>query len=136
MNHLVLTAGRMLIVLAGTALPALSQAQTSGDPTKPAPAWLALQPKPPGAPVEVERGTPGAQIVIVGPARKFAMVDGEAVRMGETYKGSKLLSVGPDGVIWQTDGHRELTTMTPGVVKTDPAIRQSKQPGAKPGQKH
>lgn len=132
MNQPLLFVGRLLFVIVGLASSSLIHAQTAGDPTKPAPAWLALQPKLLGAPVEVERGTPGAQIVIVGPARKFAMVDGQAVRPGETYKGSKLLSIGPDVVIWQTDGHRELTTMTPGVVKTDPAIRQSKQPGAKP----
>ena len=132
MNQPKLPAGRLILVIAGIMASALSHAQSTGDPTKPSPAWLALQPRHPGAaPVEVERGTPGAQIVIVGPARKFAMVDGQAVRPGETYKGSKLLEVGPDGVIWQTEGRREMTSMSPGVEKTDPVARQSKQPGAK-----
>lgn len=127
-----LPAGRLLLMIIGLAASALSYAQTSGDPTRPAPAWLALQPKSSGAAaVEVEAGTPGAQIVVVGPTRKFAMVDGHAVRPGETYKGSKLLTIGPDVLIWQTEGRREVTSMSPGVQKTDPAARQSKQPGAK-----
>ncbi len=135
MNQTKLPAGRLLVLIAGLAASALSYAQ-SGDPTKPAPAWLALQSKVPGAAVEVERETPGAQIVIIGPSRKFAMVDGHAVRPGETYKGSKLLGIGPEGVTWQTEGRRELTTMSPGVAKTDPAARLTKQPGAHPGPKH
>lgn len=129
--------GRMLLVITGLASPALAYSQGSGDPTKPSPVWLALQPVPSrGAAAEVEGGTPGAQIIVVGPARKFAMVDGQAVRPGETYRGSKLLGIGHEGVTWQTDGHREFTSMSPGVQKTDPAARQSKQPGAKPGPKH
>ena len=137
MNQPILPSGRLLLLIVGLAASAFAHAQTSGDPTKPPPAWLALQPKPPGAAaVEVDAGSPGAQIVVVGPTRKFAMVDGQAVRPGETYKGSKLLVIGPDGLIWQTEGRRELTSMSPGVQKTDPAARQSKQPGAKPGQKH
>jgi len=133
-NQPTLHAGRLLLLLVGIAASAPAIAQTSGDPTKPPPVWLAMQPRPPGAvaAVEVEAaGTPDTQIIIVGPARKFAMVDGQAVRPGETYKGSKLLSIGPDGVIWQTEGRREVTSMSPGVQKTDPAARQSKQPGAK-----
>lgn len=136
MNHAILPAARLLFAIAGLVISALAYAQSSGDPTRPPPAWLALQPRLPGAPVEVERGTPGAQIVIVGPSRKFAMVDGQAVYPGETYRGSKLLGIGHDGVTWQTDGHREKTSMSPAVQKTDPASRQSKQPGAKPGPKH
>jgi len=132
MNQPTLSAGRLLFVIAGLAASAVSHAQASGDPTRPPPVWLALQPKLPGAPsVEVDAGTPGAQIVVVGPTRKFAMVDGQAVRPGETYKGSKLLAIGPDGLMWQTEGRRELTSMSPGVQKTDPAARPSKQPGAK-----
>lgn len=133
MNQPSLHVGRLLLLLGGIATSVLAIAQTSGDPTRPPPAWLAMQPRPPGAAaVEVDAvGTPGAQIIIVGPARKFAMVDGHAVRPGETYKGSKLLSIGPDGVTWQTEGRREFTSMSPGVQKTDPAARQSKQPGAK-----
>jgi hypothetical protein len=137
MNQSILPSGRLLLLIVGLATSAFTHAQTSGDPTKPPPAWLALQPKAPGAAaVEVEAGTPGAQIVVVGPTRKFAMVDGHAVRTGETYKGSKLLVIGSDGLIWQTEGRRELTSMSPSVQKTDPAARHSKQPGAKPGQKH
>jgi hypothetical protein len=123
---------RLLLLTLGVVLCALSHAQTTGDPTRPAPVWQALHPKLPGAAVEVAPSTPGAQIVIVGPARKFAMVDGEAVRPGETYKGSKLLAIGPDGLIWQTEGRREMTSMSPAVQKTDPASHQTKQPGAKP----
>lgn len=131
MKQSILSAPRLLLLILGMAASSFSFAQ-SGDPTRPAPEWLALQPRLPGATaVETDRGTPGAQIIVVGPSRRFAMVDGQAVRPGETYRGSKLLGIGDEGVTWQTDGHREFTSMSPGVQKTDPAARQSKQPGAK-----
>lgn len=131
MNQSIFPVGRLIFLIAGMAVSALAHGQASGDPTKPAPAWLALQPKAPGAAAEVAAGTPGAQIVITGPARQFAMVDGQAVRVGETYKGSKLLAIGSEGVTWQTEGRREFTSMSPAVQKTDLASRPTKQPGAK-----
>jgi MSHA biogenesis protein MshK len=131
MSQTALHAGRLLLAIAGLATTALCHAQASGDPTRPPLVWLALQPKLPGAVAEAAPVTPGAQIVIVGPARKFAMVDGQAVRPGETYRGSKLLAVGDDGVTWQTEGQPQSTSMSPGVEKTDPAARRSTPSAAK-----
>jgi hypothetical protein len=109
------------------AVPALAQT----DPTRPAPVWLALQPKVPGAAIEAEPATPGTQIIVAGPSRTFTMVDGQPVRPGETYKGSKLLGIGPDGVTWQTGGSRELSSMSPGVEKSVPAAHPPQPAGAK-----
>lgn len=120
---------RFLVLLALLAVAPV-QAQTA-DPTRPAPAWLALQPKTPGFVAEVETGTPGTQIIVAGPSRTFTMVDGQPVRPGETYKGSKLLGIGPNGVTWQTGASRELSSMSPGVEKTVPAAHLPQPAGAK-----
>lgn len=126
-----LPSDRLLLLLAGLFVAAPLHAQASGDPTRPAVAWLAVQPKLPGAVVEAAPGTPGAQIVVSGPSRKFAMVDGNAVRTGETYKGSKLLGIGADGLTWQTGDKLEMSSMSPAVIKAPPATQQPQPPGMK-----
>lgn len=127
-----LSSDRLLLLLAGLFVAVASHAQAVSDPTRPAIAWLAVQPKATGVVVaEPESGTPGAQIVVVGPSRKFAMVDGNAVRTGETYKGAKLLGIGSDSLTWQNGEKREMASMSPAVVKTPPATHQPPPPGTK-----
>ncbi len=57
------------------------------------------------------------QIVVIGPERKFAMVNGQMVRPGETYRGSKLVAINEDGAVWRRDGVTEKSSMSPGVSK-------------------
>ena len=95
-------------------------AQALADPTRPPAAWLAAQPRAPGAEVVAEPTTPGVHIVVMGPTRKFVMVDGQAVRQGETINGSRLAAIDQDGVVWQRGGTREKSSMSPNVQKTEP----------------
>lgn len=111
-----------LAVLAAT----LVQAQTMGDPTRPASAWLAAQDPRMAAQALADSATPGVQIVVVGPARKFAIVNGHAVRPGETYNGSKLMAVDQGGIVWQKDGTSETSSMSPSVVKTASRSHEAK----------
>src|SRR5690349_10901018 len=93
-------------------------AQTLADPTRPAAAWLAAQPAKPGASAPSEPGTPGAQIVVVGPSRKFAIVDGQAVHAGDRHNGAKLVDIDKDSLVWQRGTSSERSSMHPAVEKT------------------
>jgi hypothetical protein len=57
-------------------------------------------------------------VVVSGANRKFVLVDGNAVHPGETYRGAKLLSIAPNGPVWQRGGARETDTMSPNVEKS------------------
>ena len=104
-----------LAVALGLGTLAPSQAQT--DPTRPASAWLAAQQQGVSGDPLAEPSAPGVQIVVIGASRKFAMINGHPVRQGETYNGAKLLAVNEDGAVWQRDGAKEKSSMSPGIQK-------------------
>lgn len=104
-----------LLAVLATAAPCLAQALA--DPTRPAAAWLAAQPRPPGAPAADETSSHGVQITVTGPTRRFAIVDGYAVRVGETHNGAKLVAINQDGVVWQRGGVQEKSATSPAVQK-------------------
>jgi len=105
-------------------------ADAVADPTRPAAEWLAAQPVVPGAEEAGYDLAPGVRVLVIGPARKFAIIDGQMVRQGETYNGAKLVSVRPEGVVLQRDGSKERLSMSPAVVKkvrvSKPAASRSK----------
>jgi hypothetical protein len=113
---------------------ATAQAQTATDPTRPPDAWLALQPQVAGGTVVTDSVAPGVQIIVTGPARKFAIIDGQLVRYGVAHNGAKLVGIRPESVVLQKDGNRETLSMSPAVVKN---INVSKPVPRKPkrGQK-
>jgi hypothetical protein len=93
-----------LVVLAWTGGTAV--AQGVADPTRPPPRLNAPQPgSTGGAPVAEpeERPAPTATIVVAGPSRQFAIVDGHLVRVGETYNGSRLKAVSIRGAVWEKE---------------------------------
>lgn len=111
------SAPRML-ALAACLSAVMVQAQT--DPTRPSAAWLAAQPRTAGAEAPADARTPEAQIVVLGPSRKFALVNGEPVHAGETYAGAKLVAIDADGILWHRAGAEARSTMSPAVEKTAP----------------
>ncbi|ROZ68587.1 hypothetical protein [Ramlibacter sp. WS9] len=104
------------------------------DPTRPAPAWLAAQAAKPGAEPVAEAATPEVQIFVTGPTRRFAMVDGEAIRPGDTHNGAKLVAINADGAVWQKGGVLEKTLVNSSVEKTEPG-RQTPLQGSPKVQK-
>ena len=64
------------------------------DPTQPAPAWLAAQAKP-GSLTSEQDAAPRLQLLLIGPSRKYAIISGQEVKLGGTYKDSKLVAVRP-----------------------------------------
>lgn len=125
-----LSPSRVRVAAAGLVMLASAAAQAQFDPTRPHPAWLAaqIQATQSGAPeVTPEPPIPNAQILVTGPSRRFAIVDGKAVSPGQTYNGSKLLSIDGADTVWQRSAGREKSSMTPGVDKSLPGKGKREQ---------
>lgn len=107
-----------------------AHAQLLADPTRPAAEWLATQPVLPGGEVAGSGAESGVQVLVIGRARKFAIVDGQLVRQGESYNGARLVGIRHDGVVMQRDGSKETLSMNPAVEKkvraSKPAVRKGK----------
>ncbi len=127
--HLLPIRGRATVAVLALVTSAAAQAQF--DPTRPDPTWLAaqIQATQSGEQTEVkpEPPIPTAQILVTGPSRKFAIVDGKTVSPGETYNGSKLLSIEGADTVWQRSAGREKASMTPGVDKSLPGKGKREQ---------
>jgi hypothetical protein len=128
---LAFTATAVLIVWAGTA-----RAQSNVDPTRP-PAFM-----PPGAQSGAAQSEevapesiPAARIIVGGASRRFVVVDGHMVRVGETYRQAKLVDVNREGAVWLRKGVYELdhgggriSKVSPGAVgvrSAKPASRKA-----------
>lgn len=111
---------RYFVVLLLVGLGRIGVAQTPGqtDPTRPAPEWLAAQaPVPADEALGPASAPAGVQVIVIGPTRKFAIIDGQMVRFGQTYNGAKLVGIRPEGVVLQKDGVKEKLSMSPAVTK-------------------
>ncbi len=90
---------------------------TLSDPTRPPAAWLAaMQPDIQGVAAKVgQGGSSGVQLILVGKTRKLALVNGQVVKPGDIYNGSKVLAIKPGEVVVQ-DASKSLK-LTPDVEK-------------------
>jgi hypothetical protein len=123
------SSGPWLLAFLGSAVLAPAVAQMQRDPTRPSAVWLAAQPQAPGAAAAVEQAAPEAQIVVTGPARQFAMVDGQPVRVGQSYNGAKLIAIEADGLVWQRNGTREKFGIGAGIHKQ---VKRAEPPAVTP----
>ena len=95
------------------------------DPTLPPPAWLAAQPGAQGAAATAEQDA-GMQLILIGQSRKLAVIDGQVVKPGDTYKGSKVLAIKPGEVVLQ-DASKSMK-LTPNIEKkviTPPPLKKT-----------
>lgn len=114
-------------VLAACALCIPFSVAFGADPTKPPKAWLAAQPG--GMPEEAaDHDAKETPIVVTGRGGGFVMFKGHAVKPGETYNGAKLVSVGPEGAVWERDGKREGPAANPAIQKTAAATAGGDKP--------
>ena len=104
-------------LVVGVSAMGLAQADSLTDPTRPATEWLAAQPVAPGSQPAVSSAALEVQVLVIGHSRKFAIIDGQLVRLGEAVNGAKLVAFHADGVVLQKDGNKEKLSMTPAVVK-------------------
>lgn len=96
----------------------IAEAGVVNDPTVPPAEWLALQPTPAGKAASVVEPPMEIQVVIIGRARKLAVIDGQIVRVGDEHKGSKVLAIRSDQVV-KAEVEKSLL-MTPDVIKKAP----------------
>ena len=90
-------------------------AGVTNDPTVPPPEWLALQPIIASKATTSIEPPMEIQLVLIGRTRKFAMIDGQIVKAGDVYKGSKVSAISADQVTMD-DAVKSLS-MTPDVTK-------------------
>ena len=96
-----------LLFAASTSQAALAQALN--DPTRP-PSASSLQATGEASPSRL-------QSVLISPARKIAVIDGRAVRLGERVGDATLIAIAPSQVTLQRGARYETLRMHPAVQK-------------------
>jgi len=109
--------------------------QGLSDPTRPPPAWLAAQAKkadglqdassalPAASPgvsaagVAEGEAAPRLQSILIGPSGKHAIINGQLVSVGATYKDAKLVEVSPTEVVLLSEHGRQTLKLFPDVEK-------------------
>lgn len=104
-------------------------ADTLPDPTRPPDAWLALQPATADSPQASKGDEAGLSVIVLGPTRKFAIIDGQLVRQGHSANGVRLVSLRSESAVVQTDNSTDRLSMSPAVVKK---IRPAKPAASRP----
>jgi hypothetical protein len=102
----------MALVL-GCLSPAWGQKLT--DPTRPPPAWLAAQPKTAAA-AEQEVASQ-LQSLLIGPARRYAIIDGQLLGVGDTFRDARVVAVRPGEVVLRSERGTETLKLFPDVEK-------------------
>ena len=73
----------------------------------------------------------GLRVTVVGRAKKFAVIDGQVVKPGDTYNGTKVLAIKPGEVVVRENDSSKSLKLAPGVEKKSPAA-----PKKRPASKH
>ena len=97
-----------------------SQAQTGQtiDPTRPPNAWFtAIAPATSINEISPEIDPLGVQILVIGATRRFAVIDGNLMHVGQTHQGTKLLAISAQSVRIGRDGTTVELRLTPNVRK-------------------
>ena len=74
------------------------------DPTRPPQVWLDAQPKAPGTPAILEQATvPRLQSLLIGPSRRYAIIEGQVVGVGDRFKDARVVAVRPTEVVLRSE---------------------------------
>ncbi|KQQ40331.1 hypothetical protein ASF61_06055 [Duganella sp. Leaf126] len=110
----------VMLALAGACIPAAAQL---ADPTRP-PLEVRL-PAGPALPAPLRHG-PQLQSVLNGNhGRQVAVIDGQALRVGDRIDGATLVQVGSDHVVLQRGPTRQVVKLYPGAGKTTPSRQRA-----------
>ena len=113
-------------LLAAVGWEAYARDGATKDPTVPPAVWLAVQERAAVA-VPGKKGDSEAEkvsrvsVIVVGKARRFALVDGKVVRVGDVLNETKVTAIRPDRVA-MADGTKSLSA-TPDVEKRAPNLK-------------
>ncbi|MDH5534224.1 MAG: MSHA biogenesis protein MshK [Betaproteobacteria bacterium] len=94
-------------------MPAAAGAQGLNDPTRPPAGMLGSDSAALGT-----SSAPVLQSVIISPAGKAAIINGEMVRLGGTIGGARLVSVLESEVVLKEGGEEQVLKLYPGVEKS------------------
>ncbi len=100
------------LVAASALMPAAAGAQALSDPTRPPAALLGAE----GAAVGTA-GAPVLQSVIISPAVKAAIINGEMVRLGDAFGNARLVKVSENEVVLKEGDEEQILKLYPGVEK-------------------
>ena len=111
--------GAIGIMALGLSFPGWSQ--TLADPTRPPAAWLASQAKAgPGASTAdavAAEAPPQLQSLLLGGPRKYAIIDGQIVGVGDTFKDARVVAVTASGVVLRNEQGTQTLKLFPDVDK-------------------
>lgn len=93
---------------------ATARAEKPVDPTRPPEAWLAAQGN---AQEKSDTGTDGARVAVIGKHRRFAVVDGRVVKIGDTVAEGRVAAIRPEAVVIRQGDENTALSLTPGVEK-------------------
>ncbi len=114
----------LLLIVLGWASGAWAAAP--GDPTEAPPVWVAAQSGASGAaPMATSGAEPRVQVILSGRSRRVAVIDGEVLKVGDQYKGSKIVDIRANEVVM--DDAAKSLGVTPDVEKTVPVVSKVKK---------
>lgn len=111
----------MLLLACLVLAPMAAGAQPLQDPTRP-PAGMDRSASDPA----VEGGVPRLQSVLIARhagGRHVAVIDGETLRLGESYKGARITSIAPGQVVLQRGAERQVLRMDAPLSGMTPVAR-------------
>ena len=112
---------RTRFIVAALALGSGAAAWGQGllDPTRPPQAWLDAQPKVAGAAAgaELEEAVPQLQSLVIGPSRRYAIIEGQLVGVGDTFKDARVVAVRPTEVVLRSERGTQTLRLFPDVEK-------------------
>jgi MSHA biogenesis protein MshK len=97
-------------------------AQALPDPTRPPQQWLDAQAKPAGTPPpseqeQVQDAAPQLQSLMVGPAGRYAILNGKIVGVGDVFRDYRVVAIAPTGVVLRSQRGSETVKLFPDVEK-------------------
>jgi len=117
-----------LVALTMLICPLLSWGSALSDPTRPPAIWLTVNGiNLPGS--SGKNAPSGVQLIMIGPSKKFAIINGKIVRPGKLYNGSTVIDINSEGVI--TKNKSKSLKLLPGVRKSADSSSHSKRSSGK-----
>lgn len=109
-------AGLVSLAACCLAVPALAVAADLADPTRP-PATLAA------AGAAAPAGAPVLQSVMLSPKSQMAIISGQAVALGDSYQGARLVKISESEVVLRDGDGERVLKLFPDLHKQAPAGR-------------
>jgi MSHA biogenesis protein MshK len=119
----------MRAALLAASWPALATAAAAAglpDPTRPPSALMAAE----GAAVAV--GQPVLQSVMISPARRVAIISGQAVALGQTYGGARVTRITENEVVLRNGSDAQVLRLFPDLEKQPASGGSGIQPPRRP----